>query len=844
MVPESPNIYYSTGPEAAEMGNVDIDPFWIPRDPQAIADAEEDEEFAGLDAIPETQDDWEDKAEEEEVEVEEVPEWKEQPCIGGGHESSSSNLKRKSAESNPTPTPPSGSNATPTPPSGSNATPTPPSMGEEMEFNVPLPCLNEDPAPSRQSRGKKRLPVKNQAVVWFVIPYQPIRPRRQYIQPHEHGKLSQVELLVVDEAAAIPLSVVKSLIGPYLVFLSSTVNGYEGTGRSLSLKLLQPLEQQSETSTDTSDVRSVRRFSKIELCEAIRYAPGDPVESWLNNLLCLDIKNSVPEIKRLPLPSECDLYYVNRDTLFSYHESTELFLQSMMALFAASHYKNSPNDLQLLADAPAHQLFVLLGPFNKLKDPDILCVIQVCLEGNISKASVMRSLSAGHQPSGDQIPWKFCEQFQDTNFASLSGARIVRIATHPDAMRQGYGSVAIELLARYFKGQFVKTNSSKSEADVMNVPKSVPLKITEAAKQASLLEENIKPRSGLPLLFERVDIRQQPEKLHYLGVSFGLTLDLFRFWGKHKFLPFYICEVPNSVTGEHTCMMLKTLDTDDIEVNSSDDLGFFGPFYRAFRSSFTRLLCSPSFNTMDYKLAMSILHPKLDFTDSKSTSTIAHGGIYDDIIKSPISMRKLEAYVNSLGHHHLISDLKLPLAYLYFQEKLPVNLSRVQASVLLCMGLQNQDVSYVEGVMSLEKHLILSYFMKVMKKFYKYLDSVTTQQFSANLPPVKKAFLRPHLVSVDEDLAEAAKKVKDDFKVKSGALLNPEPYHRYAISNEDVDFENALKNGGSGSLPSDGIVSVKSNKTKSEKSNKTKSEKLDKSTDGKTTKKRKASLMD
>lgn len=49
----------------------------------------------------------------------------------------------------------------------------------------------------------------------------------QYIQPHEHGKLSQVELLVVDEAAAIPLPVVKSLLGPYLVFLSSTVNGYD-----------------------------------------------------------------------------------------------------------------------------------------------------------------------------------------------------------------------------------------------------------------------------------------------------------------------------------------------------------------------------------------------------------------------------------------------------------------------------------------------------------------------------------------------------------------------------------------------------------------------------------------
>lgn len=48
----------------------------------------------------------------------------------------------------------------------------------------------------------------------------------------------------MDEAAAIPLPLVKKLLGPYLVFLSSTVNGYEGTGRALSLKLIDQLRKQ------------------------------------------------------------------------------------------------------------------------------------------------------------------------------------------------------------------------------------------------------------------------------------------------------------------------------------------------------------------------------------------------------------------------------------------------------------------------------------------------------------------------------------------------------------------------------------------------------------------------
>lgn len=55
------------------------------------------------------------------------------------------------------------------------------------------------------------------------------------------------DLLVIDEAAAIPLTFIKALMGPYLVFLSSTINGYEGTGRSLSLKLLNQLREQSRS---------------------------------------------------------------------------------------------------------------------------------------------------------------------------------------------------------------------------------------------------------------------------------------------------------------------------------------------------------------------------------------------------------------------------------------------------------------------------------------------------------------------------------------------------------------------------------------------------------------------
>ena len=84
----------------------------------------------------------------------------------------------------------------------------------------------------------------------------------------------------------------------------------------------------------------------MSLEEPIRYGKNDPIESWLNELLCLDCTQATDSLKwGFPHPTNCDLYYVNRDTLFSYHSSSETFLSKLMTIFVSSHYKNTPNDL-------------------------------------------------------------------------------------------------------------------------------------------------------------------------------------------------------------------------------------------------------------------------------------------------------------------------------------------------------------------------------------------------------------------------------------------------------------------------------------------------------------------
>jgi len=143
-----------------------------------------------------------------------------------------------------------------------------------------------------------------------------------------------------------------------------------------------------------------------------------------------------------------------------------------------------------MSDAPAHQLFVLVPPIPEDSKylPEPLCVIQIALEGRISKASVQNSLSRGKRAAGDLIPWIVSQQFQDDEFAGLSGARIVRIATNPDYIQMGYGSKALELLVDFYDGKFANLSE-----DSNGFAEETMTRVTDAElANASLLDDDIK----------------------------------------------------------------------------------------------------------------------------------------------------------------------------------------------------------------------------------------------------------------------------------------------------------------------------------------------------------------
>lgn len=632
----------------------------------------------------------------------------------------------------------------------------------------------------------------------------------QYVLPTDHVKLAQAELVAIDEAAAIPLPVVKSLIGNYLVFMSSTINGYEGTGRALSLKLIQQLRANQGAAAAAAATNAgasvagprrhngkeqrhlhedrwkaaanaaagsssgVRMLTELSLDIPIRYAQGDPVEKWLNDLLCLDAAAASTRLLGvMPAPKDCELYMVDRDALFSYHRLSESLLQRIWALYTAAHYKNSPNDLQMLSDAPAHRLFVLLGPQKggggKDTLPDVLCVVQIAFEGMISQKSIQSEMAKGNKANGDMIPWTISTQYNDTKFATLSGARVVRIATHPDVQKMGYGKRAIELLDSYFSGSLTQGIDNVLPGHFGG--EGLGVSADDKAKGAGegLLDEEIAPRKTLPSLL--TNIRDRPaEQLQWLGVSYGLTTQLLNFWSKKGYKICYLRQTCNDLTGEYSCMALKELSSKTASLPDQSALlhGWLDAFVTDYRSRMISLM-SYSFSRLNVALSITLVDPDRLLTTA-STDTNSQGGEGNLALEStglskgssvragvggqrlPITaeellsvhfshhdLKRLELYSRNMVDHHAIIDTLPTLATLFFQGRMPgIHLSFLQVAVLLATGLQRRNVDSISEELDLPANQVLAFFNKTIRKLEGYLRGLIEKHTAEQVLPSKE----------------------------------------------------------------------------------------------------------
>lgn len=704
-------------------------------------------------------------------------------------------------------------------------------------------------------------PRLNKAVVRVNI-FRNHRQTVQYLDPVDAPRsLTQAELLVIDEAAAIPLPLIEAMLGPYLVFMCSTITGYEGTGRSLSLKLMRKLREGSlsaslpnENAMNSSANRRADRdlsaaaarsgagrvFREVQMEIPIRYSEKDPIEAWLYDLLCLEAGGKRQVLRGgAPHPNECELYCVERDALFSRHRASEAFLHRIMALFVASHYKNSPNDLQMLSDAPAHGLFVLLAPTRPETEklPDVLCAVQVCLEGKISSHSSRMQLSRGQRASGDLIPWTISQQFQEPDFATLSGVRVVRIATHPDVQAMGYGTRAMKLLLEYYDGKHNISLDGPGDKKIDHVQSSDAEDSETVEKvdkrENNLLNEIIGPRRNIPPLLRRLHERPA-ERLDYVGVSFGLTHGLYNFWSRLGFLPLYMRQTANELTGEHTCVM-ATINPSLLNGDAPDWLVSFN---QDFRRRFVHLL-GYEFRSLPPGLALAILNTGNDSSESKEDANEKKTVEEIRALFTAYDRRRLESYSRSLVDYHVIVDMLPKLAELYilggFGSGDSVKMSPAQGAILMALGLQKCTVDDLVKRLGIQPSQVLALFNKGIRKITAFLRELEESDIASRVGPadashgigavLQRASLKQDL---DEELGKEAKEGSDNRvqsrieESKEGLRLvsderketiaenengDDRDIKKYKVAGSEEDWDKALPSKRANGVP--GIVSIR-----------------------------------
>ncbi|KAL6122796.1 tmcA [Nucleospora cyclopteri] len=299
------------------------------------------------------------------------------------------------------------------------------------------------------------------------------------------NKTTHCDLLIIDEIASLDPFKLNNINFPDKTILSGTVDGYEGTGRNFYINILSSILK------DTNFIKK-----EFELFKPVRYSETDYLESFIEKVFFLrtqEIDESNFDFKI----NEFEIILLNKEEIFNGEKKSEDLLRTVNELFYESHYRNSPNDLKILADIKDHSLLILTNKYGK-----IVAAAQCAFENAIKHEK-------SQNKEGNLISWMMYRKFINKTLLESVGIRIVRIAVSKNLQSKGIGSYFVNQIEK----KFIESNGSFNDSS--------------------------KPVS-------------------WIGVSFGIKYDLIRFWLKNDFVPIMINQTPSKSTGEFNTVFIRS----------------------------------------------------------------------------------------------------------------------------------------------------------------------------------------------------------------------------------------------------------------------------------------------
>ncbi|MFB1062777.1 tRNA(Met) cytidine acetyltransferase TmcA [Natrinema sp. H-ect4] len=314
--------------------------------------------------------------------------------------------------------------------------------------------------------------------------------------PDAIADLESADVVVVDEAAALPVATLESLLTADRVAFATTIHGYEGAGRGFSVRFRDRLIESDHAVTDCT------------LVEPIRYAAGDPIEVWAFRALLLDARPPVEPLVDAATPESVDYRRLEAAEALA----DERLLREAFGLLVLAHYRTEPNDLARLLDAPNLEARALTH------DGHVVSVALLAREGNLS-AETRAMMYEGGRVRGNMLPDILTSQLRDEAAGEPAGLRVVRIATHHAARSQGLGSRLLERVREEFTDSFDNTASTDSAGRDRG----------EGGDDATI---------------------------DWLGTGFGATPGLLEFWRENGYRTVHVSTTRNDASGEYSALML------------------------------------------------------------------------------------------------------------------------------------------------------------------------------------------------------------------------------------------------------------------------------------------------
>jgi tRNA(Met) cytidine acetyltransferase len=396
------------------------------------------------------------------------------------------------------------------------------------------------------------------------------------------------DVVIVDEAAALPVRRLEQFLAAPAVAFCTTVHGYEGAGRGFDIRFRDRLAE------------SGLRVRDVELSDPIRYAAGDPVESWAFRALLLDARPAVePAVEDADLASVRYRAPTPTDLLADEHLLREAF-----GLLVAAHYRTEPDDLGRLLDAPNLRLRALTY------EGHVVSVAMLAREGGLD-ADTRAGMYEGSRIRGNMLPDVLTSQLRDEDAAVPVGYRVVRIATHHALRQSGLGSKLLDTVA-------VEVGGSASGA------------VEKAQSVDSLDAESIEPDDRL-------------EAVDWLGVGYGATPELLRFWARNGYRTVHFSTTRNDRSGEYSAIMLRPVTAAGRTLRDRHG--------RRFRDRVAGLLADPV-RDADPDVVRALLRtipagPDLDLTDyeQRVAAGAAYGPGLSDVAPSVFRELALAAFL-------------------------------------------------------------------------------------------------------------------------------------------------------------------------------------------------------